>query len=95
MTERLAMTINELKIKEIEQKLLCEKLIKSEEEMASILESMTDCFFAVDRNSQFTYVNRAAEIAVGKSRDELLGLKLTDVFRAKNLNMLPNSLPSR
>jgi len=64
-----------------EQKLSLEKLIQSQEERASILESMTDCFFAINRNWLFTYINRAGEIAFGKSRAELLGEKITDVFR--------------
>ncbi|MDR3541488.1 MAG: PAS domain S-box protein [Desulfosporosinus sp.] len=65
-----------------ERKSAHERLIKSQEETISILESMTDCFYALDRNLQFTYVNRAAEIAFGKSRDKLLGKKMTEVFEA-------------
>lgn len=71
-----------------EQKLSNEKLIKSQEEMVSILESMTDCFFAMDQDLQFTYINRAGEMAFGKSRDELLGKKMTEVFRANNTALL-------
>jgi len=63
-----------------EQKLSREKLIKSQKETALILENMTDCFFALDRDGQFTHINRAAEIAFGKSRDALLGKKITEVF---------------
>lgn len=63
-----------------ERKLASGKLIKSQEEMASILESMTDCFFAIDGNWQFTYINHPGEIAFGKSRDELLGRNITEVF---------------
>jgi two-component system, sporulation sensor kinase E len=68
-----------------ERKLAREKLIKSQEEMASILESMTDCFFAIDRDWRFTYLNRAGEIAFGKSRDELLGKKITEVFMVNDI----------
>ena len=60
-----------------EQKLSREKLMKAQEEKADILESMTDCFFTIDRNWQVTYINHAAEIAFGKSRDELLNKKIT------------------
>ena len=71
-----------------EQKLTRENLIKSQEEMATILESMTDCFFAIDRNFQFTYINRAGELAFGKSRDELLGKKMTEAFRFNDTALL-------
>lgn len=71
-----------------EQKLSREKLIESQEETASILESMTDCFYAIDRDWQFTYINRAGEIAFGKSRDELLGKKITEVFKLNHTALL-------
>ncbi|TGE34593.1 PAS domain S-box protein [Desulfosporosinus sp. Sb-LF] len=67
-----------------EEKLASEKLIKSQEEKVSILESMTDCFYAMDRDLQFTYINHAAEIAFGKSRGQLLGKKMTEVFKAND-----------
>ncbi|MDP4159093.1 MAG: PAS domain S-box protein [Bacillota bacterium] len=67
-----------------ERKLASENLIKSKEEMVSILESMTDCFFALDSNLQLTYINRPGEIAFGKSRDEMLGKKLTEVFKVND-----------
>ncbi|WP_407310404.1 PAS domain S-box protein [Desulfosporosinus sp. SB140] len=62
-------------------KLTREQLIKSQREMASILESMTDCFFAVDRDYILTYINRAFESTLGKSGKELLGKKMTEVFK--------------
>jgi len=63
-----------------ELKLANEKLIEAQEETASILESMTDCFYAIDRNWQFTYINRPGEKAFGKSREELLGKKINEVL---------------
>ena len=71
-----------------EQKLSREKLIESQKQKASILESMTESFFAIDRDWQFIYVNHAAEIASGKSRDELLGKKSTEVFRFNDTALL-------
>ncbi|MDR3586732.1 MAG: ATP-binding protein [Desulfosporosinus sp.] len=68
----------------IEQKSASEKLIKAQEETISILESMTDCFFAIDRDMQFTYINRAGEIAFGKSQDELLSKKITEVIKVND-----------
>ncbi|WP_348982270.1 PAS domain S-box protein [Desulfosporosinus sp. FKB] len=71
-----------------EQKTTCENLIKSQQEIVSILESMTDCFLAVDRNTQLTYINRAGEIAFGRSRDELLGKKMTEEWTIMNTALL-------
>ena len=47
---------------------------------AALLESITDAFFALDRNWRFTYVNQRALDYYGKSRDELLGRSIWDVF---------------
>ncbi|MDQ7096971.1 PAS domain S-box protein [Desulfosporosinus sp. PR] len=63
-----------------ESKLISNELIKSQHELASVLESMTDCFLAVDGDWIFTYINRACEIALGKSSGELLGKKMTEIF---------------
>ncbi|KUO74843.1 MAG: diguanylate cyclase [Desulfosporosinus sp. BRH_c37] len=71
-----------------EQKLAREKLIESQEEMILILESMTDCFYAIDGNWQFTYINRAGEKVMGKSRAELLGKKVTEVFKPNDTTLL-------
>jgi PAS domain S-box-containing protein len=67
-----------------EWKLARENLIKSQVEVTSILESMTDCFFALDSNLQLTYINRPGEVVFGKSRDKLLGKKMTDVFKVND-----------
>jgi len=64
-----------------ERKLAREKLIQSQQEMASILESMTDCFVAINSDWRITYLNRAGELAFGKSRDEMVGKQLTEVAK--------------
>lgn len=46
----------------------------------SILESITDGFFTVDRNWRFTYVNGAGEQALGVARRQLLGQTLWETF---------------
>lgn len=79
MNKRLVMTLNELAINETEKELEHEKLLESQKQMATILESMTDCFLAIDSDWHCTYINRAGEITSGKSRDELLGKKITDL----------------
>ncbi|HZK54894.1 MAG TPA: PAS domain S-box protein [Desulfosporosinus sp.] len=68
-----------------ELKLARQKLMKSQEEKALILETMNDCFYAIDMDWQLTDMNRAAEIAFEKSRDELLGKKITDVFKLNDI----------
>ncbi len=48
--------------------------------IASILESITDGFFAVDRDWRFTYLNGRAEQIVGRKRAEVQGKRLWDEF---------------
>jgi PAS domain S-box-containing protein len=48
--------------------------------IANILESITDAFFAVDKNWQFTYVNCQAESIWQKTQPELLGKNFWEVF---------------
>ncbi len=50
------------------------------ERATDILESISDAFFAVDREWRFTYVNREAEKLWGRSREELLGKILWEEF---------------
>ena len=50
-----------------------EKLREGDERARAILESITDAFFALDREWRFTYVNRRAEALLGRSRADLLG----------------------
>lgn len=50
------------------------------ERVATILESITDAFFAVDREWRFSYVNREAERLLQRHRDGLLGRCLWDEF---------------
>ncbi len=46
----------------------------------SILESISDAFFALDRDQRFTYVNRRAEQFWSKPREALLGQNIWEVF---------------
>ncbi len=45
-----------------------------------VLESITDSFFAVDRDWRLTYVNRRAEQLVGRGRHELVGKDVWEEF---------------
>jgi PAS domain S-box-containing protein len=49
-------------------------------ELSNILESISEAFFAVDREWRFTYVNRRTEVLWSKSREDLLGKIFWEVF---------------
>jgi PAS domain S-box-containing protein len=51
-------------------------------ERAALLESITDAFYALDRQLRFTYVNQRTLDYFNKGRDELLGRRISDVFPA-------------
>ncbi len=55
-------------------------LRESDRRIRSILESITDGFFAVDREWRFTYLNGRAEQMIGRKREELQGKRLWDEF---------------
>ena len=50
------------------------------ERATDILESISDAFYAVDTEWRFTYVNGKAEELWGRSREELLGKNVWEVF---------------
>nr|WP_294946989.1 PAS domain S-box protein [uncultured Mucilaginibacter sp.] len=49
-------------------------------EKNTILESIADAFFAVDKNWTVTYWNKVAEVVLGKSKTEMLNNNLWEVF---------------
>jgi two-component system cell cycle sensor histidine kinase/response regulator CckA len=51
-------------------------------EMCGVLESIQECFLAVDREWRFTYVNRRVASFTGKDPGELLGKNLWELFPA-------------
>lgn len=51
-----------------------------QESPAAILESITDAFFALDRDWRFTYVNRQAETLLNQPREDLLGRCIWDEY---------------
>jgi PAS domain S-box-containing protein len=55
-------------------------LIESKQQVSKILESITDGFFTVDYQWRFTYFNQKAEQILQKTRFELLGQNLWEVF---------------
>jgi PAS domain S-box-containing protein len=50
-----------------------EALRRSEAEVLSVLESITDGFFSLDRELRFAYVNPQAEALLGRGREDLVG----------------------
>jgi adenylate cyclase len=57
-----------------------EKLRASDRQIVDLLESMTDGFFALDRQWRFTYVNRVAAQLLKREIDDLLGRKFWEEF---------------
>jgi len=57
-----------------------EALREPDRRIASILESISDGFFSVDREWRFTYLNGRAERIVGRKREQVLGKRLWDAF---------------
>jgi PAS domain S-box-containing protein len=51
-----------------------------EQDRAALLESIPDAFVSVDTHWQFTYVNQHGEEVLGKTREELLGRNVWEVF---------------
>jgi PAS domain S-box-containing protein len=62
---------------DIDQKIRTEKAL---EEKSAELESMTDAFYTVDRDWNFTYINAAYERVQGRNRDELVGKNVWELF---------------
>ncbi|MEJ6979009.1 PAS domain S-box protein [Pedobacter sp. P351] len=56
------------------------ELKKKNQEITSILESITDGFYAVNRNWEVTYFNKTAERVLGCTREEIIGKNLWDFF---------------
>lgn len=48
--------------------------------LTTTLNSMSEAFFMLDRDSRFTFVNHQAEFLLGRGREELLGRNIWDEF---------------
>ncbi|PHM07067.1 PAS domain-containing sensor histidine kinase [Nostoc sp. 'Peltigera malacea cyanobiont' DB3992] len=69
---------------EAERKQVEETLLKSEKQSRDILESITDAFFALDENWQFTYVNQTAYALVARTPGDLIGKSFWEEFPGVN-----------
>ncbi len=56
------------------------KLREQERRTGTILESITDAFFALDQSWRFIYVNRQAEYFLERTREDLLGKNLWEEY---------------
>lgn len=66
---------------DIDEAVKSEKILHQKtREIENILESITDGFFAVNRNWEFTYINKEFERILQRSRTELLGKNLWENF---------------
>ncbi len=63
-----------------ERRRSAEEMGRAHRQTATILESITDGFIAVDGDLRFTYVNREAERMLGQNRDALIGRSHQEVF---------------
>jgi PAS domain S-box-containing protein len=57
-----------------------EALRESREKIVTILESITDLYYSLDREWRFTDINRQTLERFGKTREELIGKVIWDVF---------------
>lgn len=79
--------ITERKRAEMERTTLLERELTAraeseaaQQQVAQILESITDGFLAFDRNWHFTYANQAGALALGRPAEQLLGTQLWTEF---------------
>ncbi|MCC3408533.1 MAG: PAS domain-containing protein [Microcoleus sp. PH2017_10_PVI_O_A] len=58
-------------------------LSAASQQVSNILESITDAFIAIDSQWRYTYVNAAAEKLLSRSRNDLLGRSIWELFPAE------------
>lgn len=56
------------------------ELISERDKVADILSSITDGFYALDRDWRFTFLNSRAQQILGKSQEEVLGRIFTELY---------------
>ncbi|HEX8020103.1 PAS domain S-box protein [Mucilaginibacter sp.] len=66
---------------DIDQKVRTEKaLAEKTAELENVLESMTDAFYTVDNDWNFTYINKEYERIQGRNRADLIGRNVWELF---------------
>lgn len=61
-------------------------------ERENILDSISDCFYALDKSFNFTYVNAAAQGLLQKSSEELIGKNLFDTYPFLNEGLFQDNI---
>jgi len=65
----------------IDEKMRAEQVVSEKSaELSNILNSITDGFYALNRNWEVTFINKAAEKALSCTREEVMGKNLWDFF---------------
>lgn len=73
------------KIKQLTKLLTLEaELSRSNQLIADTIKNMQDGFFAIDKDWRITYLNCAGEKAFAKSSSELMGKKLTELYKVSD-----------
>ncbi|HEX9996036.1 MAG TPA: PAS domain S-box protein [Abditibacterium sp.] len=79
-TAELDAAIQQLNHEVQERREAARALEESNRRLTTTLESINDGFYSLDKEWRFTFVNAAAERINGKSRKEMLGHRIWDVF---------------
>jgi diguanylate cyclase (GGDEF)-like protein/PAS domain S-box-containing protein len=67
--------------RDISERMAMEReLVESNKRVMDILSSITDAFFALDKDWKFTFVNRTAEQVSGMTREDMLGKVIWEVL---------------
>lgn len=77
----IAKDVTDQKAAEQEREELLRREREARAQVTTILESITEAFFAVDREWRFTYVNHEAERMMRQEREDLLGKVVWDVYQ--------------
>ncbi|SEM99901.1 PAS domain S-box-containing protein [Mucilaginibacter gossypiicola] len=65
----------------IDEKMRAEQIVSEKSaELANMLDSITDGFYALNQNWEVTFINKAAEKALSCSKEEVMGKNLWDFF---------------
>jgi len=84
-TNELFLANEKLKQEILERESISQQLTRTSLKLTNILESITDVFFTLNHQWQFSFVNEEAEQYWQKGREELIGRVIWDLF--------PDSLP--
>jgi len=78
--EELEQRILELEQAEAKREMAEKSLRKVEEKYQELAESISDVFFAMDKNLRYIYWNKASEILTGIPAEKAVGKTLMEVF---------------